>query len=93
MLGQRGKVRKLEISLINEPGFSLQLLCLRMAVALCHARRDPDVEGLTLRALGTRYTINTRAGWAAAYPQSAYLLREEVMAWQKTPWELELDLG
>lgn len=93
VLGQRGKVRKLEIELINDPGFCLQLLSLRVAVALCHARRDPDVEGLSLRALGSRHTVNTRAGWAAAYPQSAHLLREEVVAWQKTPWELELVLG
>jgi exopolyphosphatase/guanosine-5'-triphosphate,3'-diphosphate pyrophosphatase len=93
VLGQRGKVRKLEIELINDPGFCLQLLSLRVAVALCHARRDPDVDGLSLRALGSRHTISTRAGWAAAYPQSAHLLREEIVAWQKTPWELELNLG
>ncbi len=92
-LSARGKVRKLEIELINDAGFSLQLLSLRIAVALCHARRDPDVEGLSMRAVGTRHTISTRPGWAAAYPQSAYLLREEVIAWQKTPWELELNLG
>jgi exopolyphosphatase/guanosine-5'-triphosphate,3'-diphosphate pyrophosphatase len=29
-----------------------------------------------------------RTGWAAAFPQSAHLLREEVLAWQKTPWTL-----
>lgn len=93
VLGQRGKVRKLETVLINEPVFSLQLLSLRMAVALCHARRDPDVEGFTLRSTGARFTVSTRTGWAASYPQSAYLLREEVAAWQKTPWELELNVG
>lgn len=92
VLGQRGKVRKLEIDLGNEPGFALQLLSLRLAVALCHARRDPDTQGLTLRAQGTRHTLSTRQGWAAAYPQSAHLLREEAIAWQKTPWELLLEL-
>jgi exopolyphosphatase/guanosine-5'-triphosphate,3'-diphosphate pyrophosphatase len=30
----------------------------------------------------------TRA-WATEFPQSAYLLREEALAWQKTPWPLE----
>ena len=35
--------------------------------------------------------LSCREGWAAAYPQSAYLLREEVIAWQKTPWSLELE--
>jgi exopolyphosphatase/guanosine-5'-triphosphate,3'-diphosphate pyrophosphatase len=25
------------------------------------------------------------SGWAKKYPQSAYLLQEETVAWQKTP--------
>jgi exopolyphosphatase/guanosine-5'-triphosphate,3'-diphosphate pyrophosphatase len=32
--------------------------------------------------------LNCRAGWAQAFPQSAHLLQEEVLAWQKTPWTL-----
>ena len=89
--GQRGKVRKLEADL-TDPVFALQQLSLRLAVALCHARRDPDTRGLTLRCAGQRFEIAARPGWASAYPQSAHLLREEVNAWQKTPWELSLDL-
>ena len=91
VLGQRGKVRKLEADL-QDPVFALQLLCLRLAVALCHARRDPDLAGLTLGVQGPRFLLGARAGWAAAYPQSAHLLREEVLAWHKTPWELVIDL-
>jgi len=89
--GQRGKVRKIEADL-EDPVFALQLLSLRLAVALCHARRDPDTAGLALRREGPRFRIAARPGWAAAYPQSAHLLREEVQAWQKTPWELAVDL-
>jgi exopolyphosphatase/guanosine-5'-triphosphate,3'-diphosphate pyrophosphatase len=89
--GQRGKVRKLGVDL-DDPIFVLQLLCLRLAVALCHARRDPDTAGLALQCNGQRFFVRTRAGWAAAYPQSAHLLREEAQAWQKTPWELLIDL-
>ncbi|MCW5220075.1 Ppx/GppA phosphatase family protein [Verminephrobacter aporrectodeae] len=89
--GQRGKVRKLEADL-QDPVFVLQLLSLRLAVALCHARRDPDTGGLSLRCEKQRFHLGTRPGWAAAYPQSAHLLREELQAWQKTPWELLLDL-
>jgi exopolyphosphatase/guanosine-5'-triphosphate,3'-diphosphate pyrophosphatase len=33
-------------------------------------------------------TLCVRAVWAVAYPQSAHLLREETLAWQKTPWSL-----
>lgn len=89
--GQRGKVRKLEADL-QDSVFALQLLSLRLAVALCHARREPDTAGLTLRCEKQRFHLVARAGWAAAYPQSAHLLREETQAWQKTPWELALEL-
>jgi len=86
VLGHRGKPRKLEADL-DDPVLALQLMCLRTAVALCHARREPDVQGLTLRLEGHRCTVHSRPGWAAAFPQSAHLLREEAQAWQKTPWE------
>lgn len=91
VLGQRGKVRKLDVDL-EDAGFALQLLCLRLAVALCHARRDPDTEGLQLQLKGNRFLLAARRGWAAGYPQSAHLLREEMLAWQKTPWELVAEL-
>ncbi len=90
--GQRGKVRKLEADL-QDPVFMLQLLSMRLAVALCHARRDPDTQGLTLQAEGNRFMLKARPGWAAAFPQSAHLLNEEIHAWQKTPWELAIDLS
>ena len=92
VLGQRGKVRKLVEVDLNDAGFALQLLCLRLAVALCHARRDPDTEGLQLQVKGNRFVLAARRGWAAGYPQSAHLLREEMLAWQKTPWELVAEL-
>ncbi|SFD53627.1 exopolyphosphatase / guanosine-5'-triphosphate,3'-diphosphate pyrophosphatase [Paracidovorax konjaci] len=89
--GHRGKVRKLEAGLEN-PDTALRLACLRMAVALCHARRDPDMEGVGLSRQGNRFTAKAPAGWATAYPQSAHLLREESAAWQRTPWEFSADL-
>lgn len=91
VLGHRGKLRKLETALDDET-FVPQLLALRLAVLLCHARRDPDLEGLRLAqpAGGRLFTITCRPGWSALYPQSAHLLREEVLAWQKTNWRVEL---
>ncbi|MBS0405114.1 MAG: Ppx/GppA family phosphatase [Proteobacteria bacterium] len=89
--GQRGKLRKLAPAL-DDARLALQLMCLRTALALCHARRDPDVAGLTLSLQGQRCTVRTRAGWAQAYPQSAYLLREEGHAWARTPWEYVTEL-
>lgn len=89
VLGHRGKLRKIEADL-NDASTAMQLLCLRLAVALCHARRDPDVQGMRLARQGQRFLLAPRMGWSANYPQSAHLLREEVAAWQKTPWELVL---
>ena len=86
----RGKLRKLELDW-SRPQFALQLACLRLAVALCHARRDPDITGLQLQPQGQqRLSLQLPPGWAARYPQSAHLLREECLDWQRTPWELEV---
>ena len=89
VLGHRGKLRKLDADFDDEL-FVHQLLCLRLAVILCHARRDPELKGLQLRAGDHTVTVSVRADWAMAFPQSAHLLREEVVAWQKTPWTLLL---
>ena len=92
VLGHRGKLRKLDAD-FDDPILVQQLLALRLAIILCHARRDPDTSGMTLECDSSRsraLVLSCRAGWAEAYPQSAHLLREEVLAWQKTPWSLTL---
>jgi exopolyphosphatase/guanosine-5'-triphosphate,3'-diphosphate pyrophosphatase len=83
VLGHRGKLRKLD-SDFGDDLFVRQLLSLRLAVILCHARLDPQIEGLRLQAESAGMTLRLPPGWSAAYPQSAHLLREEVVAWQKT---------
>ena len=87
VLGHRGKLHKLEMD-FDDGVFVQQLLSLRLSVILCHARRDPDLAGLQLtrKGSGSRFTLSSRAGWTQAFPQSAHLLREEVLAWQKSPW-------
>ncbi len=93
VLGHRGKLRKLDADFEDEL-FVQQLLALRLAVILCHARCDPDLTGLTLirqQASVKRFSLTCRAGWAQAFPQSAHLLSEEVLAWQKTPWSLSFN--
>jgi exopolyphosphatase/guanosine-5'-triphosphate,3'-diphosphate pyrophosphatase len=86
VLGHRGKLRKLEGLDLDEPDFVQQLLCLRLAVILCHARRDPELKGLRLSSVGRAFALELPAAWTQAYPQSTHLLREEMAAWQKTPW-------
>lgn len=91
VLGHRGKLRKLESALDDET-FVPQLLALRLAVILGHARRDPDLGALRLvRADSRLFILACRSGWSETYPQSAHLLREEVLAWQKTPWRVQLE--
>lgn len=90
VLGHRGKLRKLDVD-FEDQVFVHQLLCLRLAVILCHARRDPDLAGIELEAgaePARLFVLGCPAGWAARFPQSAWLLQEEVLAWQKTPWTL-----
>jgi exopolyphosphatase/guanosine-5'-triphosphate,3'-diphosphate pyrophosphatase len=91
VLGHRGKLRKLEAN-FEDIAFVMQLLTLRLAVILCHARRDPDMEGMKIRLDVRRqcFEVSWRAGWAALFPQSAHLLREEALAWQKTPWSISI---
>jgi len=89
VLGHRGKLRKLEPNL-EDQGFVHQLFALRLAVILCHARREPDLEGFEIfqNEDHNGFIINTRKGWAALWPQSAHLLKEECIAWQKTTWSV-----
>jgi len=92
VFGHRGKLRKVDAD-FNDTILVQQLLALRLSIILCHARREPDTAGLSLRADPQQprgFVISSRAGWAEAYPQSAHLLREEVLAWQKMPWALRL---
>jgi exopolyphosphatase / guanosine-5'-triphosphate,3'-diphosphate pyrophosphatase len=89
VLGHRGKLRKLD-NVFEDELLVRQLLCLRLAVILCHARREPDLKGIHLRADTGAFALALRADWAKAWPQSAHLLREEALAWQKTPWRLDV---
>jgi exopolyphosphatase/guanosine-5'-triphosphate,3'-diphosphate pyrophosphatase len=91
VLGHKGKLRKLQADFEDE-GFVKQLLALRLAVILCHARRDPELKGITLRKSGWTWIVEVPAAWAARFPQSAHLLSEESRAWDKLHWQLALEV-
>jgi exopolyphosphatase/guanosine-5'-triphosphate,3'-diphosphate pyrophosphatase len=90
VLGQRGKLRKLEAALTDEL-LAKQLLCLRLAVLLCHARQMPEHQGMRLTYRNGAFKLITSDDWARRFPQSAWLLDEEAQAWQKTAWKLGID--
>ncbi len=81
-LGQRGGLRKLEAKLQNG-GFALRLLCLRLAAIVCHAREPVEPGLVTLQQNGGETTIGVDPDWFRAHPRALHLLREEVAAWTK----------
>ena len=91
VLGHQGKLRKLDAA-IAVPELALPLMALRLATQLCHARRTPELSGLTLSydSKNTACQLQITHAWASAYPQSVRLLEQEVLAWSKTPWSLQL---
>jgi exopolyphosphatase/guanosine-5'-triphosphate,3'-diphosphate pyrophosphatase len=92
VLGHKGKLRKLEID-FEDVYFVYQLLSLRLAVILCHARREPQLEGMHL-GLSSQvprcFDLKLEPLWSQRFPQSSHLLQQEVLSWQKTSWTLQL---
>jgi exopolyphosphatase/guanosine-5'-triphosphate,3'-diphosphate pyrophosphatase len=89
VLGHRGGLRKVEHRLADEK-FVLQLLSLRLAALLAHARRTPERKAVMLQRDGSTFTLSADAQWAKHHPQSIYLLQEEVEAWRKSGWRLQV---
>ena len=90
VLGQRGKLKKLE-SELEENEFAKMLMALRLSLILCHARKDPDHQSLHLTCdeVKQRITLTAPDSWVMDYPQSTHLLKLEMTAWQKAPWLFE----
>jgi exopolyphosphatase/guanosine-5'-triphosphate,3'-diphosphate pyrophosphatase len=87
VLGHHGKLKKLEGELADDD-MALMLIALRLAVVLCHARRNPHIEQLRLTADHKRkkFRLNVSTPWPEQFPQSTHLLRQEEIAWKKMPW-------
>ena len=93
VLAQRGGLRKSEESLKDER-FAWQVLCLRLATLLCHARSLPARDALSLRRRGRVATLSAPSHWAEAHPRTLFLLQEEQAAWARTSaLELVLDVA
>jgi exopolyphosphatase / guanosine-5'-triphosphate,3'-diphosphate pyrophosphatase len=92
VLGHRGKLRKLEAD-FEDVRFVQQLMCLRLAVLLCHARVAPALKGLQLHCdvASRRFSFQYSGSWASRFPQSMHLLQQEMQAWQKARWTLQLE--
>ena len=89
ILGYRGKLKRLEAD-FSDRIFVMQLICLRLAIILCHARQSPNLRGFQLHSQNNSIQLTLPKTWREKYPQSYYLLDEETLAWQKTNWLFEL---
>nr|WP_319565754.1 exopolyphosphatase [uncultured Rhodoferax sp.] len=91
VLGHRGKLKKLDAD-FDEPDSIKLLLSLRLAVILCHARQSPQIQDMALSCneQRQRLSLTVSNSWSMQFPQSAHLLRQECLAWQKTDWTFEL---
>lgn len=89
ILGHRAKLKRLDAD-FSDRIFIMQLVCLRLAVILCHARQMPNLRGMQLHMINNTVTLTVAKSWAEKFPQSYYLLDEEMIAWQKTNWRFEI---
>ncbi len=89
ILGYRAKLKKLDADFSNRI-FVMQLICLRLAVILCHARLMPNLRGIQLSLSNNTIKLMLPKTWPEKYPQSYYLLGEETLAWSKTNWLFEV---
>ncbi|MFT3858797.1 MAG: Ppx/GppA phosphatase family protein [Aquabacterium sp.] len=80
VLGQRGELTKLAEHM-HDAVLMSQVLCLRLAIILHHARVDlPDSVASLSRVRGkARLTLS--GAWAHAHPRTLHLLQEESRRW------------
>jgi exopolyphosphatase / guanosine-5'-triphosphate,3'-diphosphate pyrophosphatase len=90
VLGHHGKIRKLEAD-FNDDVFVCQLMAIRLAVIFCHSRQAPVLKNLSLSRDALSFSLSLPSAWQQAFPQTSYLLEEEVLAWQKTNWHLVIN--
>ncbi|KKW68141.1 hypothetical protein AAV94_06630 [Lampropedia cohaerens] len=92
VVGHRGKLKKVIDNIHASDVFKYQLLCLRLAVLLAHARKDPELDALHWKLSKQGVTVTLTADWARQYPQSRYLLQEESTVWDKVGVALQVEL-
>jgi exopolyphosphatase / guanosine-5'-triphosphate,3'-diphosphate pyrophosphatase len=87
VLGHCGKLKKLDAD-FTDSSFVSQLIALRMAVIFCHSRNLPVLKNISFERAENTFLLGLPSAWQQAFPQTCYLLEEEILAWQKTDWSL-----
>ena len=81
-LGQRGGLRKMEAQLADASLLD-QLVALRLAVILCHARTVP-AGSLQLERAGKQLTLRCPKTWVTEQARTRFQLKEEAEAWARS---------
>jgi exopolyphosphatase/guanosine-5'-triphosphate,3'-diphosphate pyrophosphatase len=93
VLGQRGGLRKVD-ALLTDDKRGWQLMCLRLAVIVCHARGPVDLKALRLSHRGQVAKLQLDAPGAALNPRTLHLLREEAQSWNRfSGLSLQVDIA
>ena len=92
VLGHYGKLKKLDTGFEDEQ-FVTKLLALRLAVIFCHSRKLPILKNITIDRAENSFLLSVPRAWHEMFPQTSYLLEEEVLAWQKTNWSLVVSIA
>jgi len=82
ILGQRGNLKKV-VTLLDDADRANKVLALRLAVVLCHARRDVQMPRWSLRATRSAIELELDADWLSRHPLTEYLLQEEAGQWER----------
>jgi exopolyphosphatase / guanosine-5'-triphosphate,3'-diphosphate pyrophosphatase len=83
VLGQRGNLRKL-CAALAEPALVSQLVALRLAVLLCHARQAPLPQPAGLQRLGRNTVLSLPGSWVQQHAHNLYLLEQERLQWERS---------
>lgn len=82
VVGQRGNLKKVGAAL-SDPVRAAKMLALRLAVILCHARRDVELPRLKLVRTRNGLELAMDRAWLGAHPLTQYLLEEESAQWER----------
>ena len=84
VLACRGGLDKVA-PILENPGMRAQVLALRLAVLLHHARQPVAAPRVRIRP-GRVPRVEVAAGWLRAHPLTAHLLAKEREEWAKAGW-------
>ncbi len=93
VLGQRGELIKLAEHM-HDKALMAQVLCLRLAIILHHARMDLPANLVHIQKGRTRTRVTLPKLWAERHPRTLHLLQEEARRWEANgPSGLDIQLN